>query len=139
MKIKALKAQLNFQKRVLEQTHENKEIFHVTKHGKQLSVHDQANSPQDSTVSSPHRDLVGKRIRHKWVDEEGKEEWFCGCILSLVPGTLEWFNVQYNGEEEILTLNLYRQWRFGHYRVKVYVYARINNCYKINFNDLLSV
>ena len=38
-----------------------------------------------STVSSPHLDLVGKRIRHKCVDEDGKEEWYCGCILSLVP------------------------------------------------------
>ena len=31
-------AQLNFRKRVLKQTHKNKEIFHVWKHGKQLSV-----------------------------------------------------------------------------------------------------
>ena len=116
MKIKALKAQLNFRKRVLEQTHENKEIFHITKHGKRLSVTELVDNLkkllsmhplQDSTVSSPHLDLVGKRIRHKWVDEDGKEEWYCGCILSSVPGTIEWFNVQYDGEEEILTLNLY--------------------------------
>ena len=116
MKIKALKAQLNFRKRVLEQTHEDKEIFHVTKHGKQLSLTElvdnlkkllSTHSLQDCTVSLPHLDLVGKRIRHKWVDEDGKEEWYCGCILSLVPGTIEWFNVQYDGEEEILTLNLY--------------------------------
>ena len=47
---------------------------------------------QDSAFSSPHLDIVGKRIRHKWVAEYGKEEWYCGCILSLVPGTIEWFN-----------------------------------------------
>ena len=62
---------------------------------------------QDNTVSSPHQDLVGKRIRHKWVDEYGKKKWYHGRILSLVPGTIEWFNVQYDGEEEVLTLNLY--------------------------------
>ena len=33
------------------------------------------------------------------MDEDGKEEWYCGRILSLVPGTVEWFNVQYDGEE----------------------------------------
>ena len=55
---------------------------------------------------SPHLDLVGKQIRHKWVDEDGEEEWYCGRILSLVSGTVEWFNVQYDGEE-VLTLNLY--------------------------------
>ena len=25
----------------------------------------------------------------------------------MVTGTIEWFNVRYNGEEEVLTLNLY--------------------------------
>ena len=117
-KVKALKAQLNFRKRVLEQTHENKEIFYTTKNRKQLSVDElvdnlkrllpQRCGPlQEDTVLSPHLDLVGKRIRHKWVDEDGKEEWYCGRILSLVSGTVEWFNVQYDGEEEVLTLNLY--------------------------------
>ena len=41
-----------------------------------------------------------------------KEEWYAGHIFSLVPGTTEWFNAQYDGEE-VLTLNLYsvsRQW-----------------------------
>ena len=74
---------------------------------KLLSQHPAIDLLQDSTVSSPHLDLIGKRIRHKWVDEDGKEEWYCGHILSLVSGTIEWFNVQYDGEEEVLTLNLY--------------------------------
>ena len=33
------------------------------------------------------------------------EEWYHGCILSLVPLIIEWFNIQYYGE--VLTLNLY--------------------------------
>ena len=30
-----------------------------------------------------------------------------GRILSVVPGTTEWFNVQYDDEQEVLSLNLY--------------------------------
>ena len=35
-----------------------------------------------------------------------KKRWYCGRFLSLVPRTVEWFNVQYD-REEVLTLNLY--------------------------------
>ena len=51
--------------------------------------------------------LVGKRIRHKWC-EDGVERWYNGQILNVVAGTDEWFNVQYDGEDQILTLNLYQ-------------------------------
>ena len=61
---------------------------------------------QDNTVSSPHQDLVGKRIRHKWVDEYGKEKWYRGHILTWFLEQLNGFNIQYDGEE-VLTLNLY--------------------------------
>ena len=69
---------------------------------------------QDSIVFSPHLDLLGKRVRHKWVDEDGKEEWHYGHILSLVLGTVEWFNVQYDDEEQvictlILTMEIWTQ------------------------------
>ena len=40
---------------------------------------------EDIELSSSHQDLVGKRVSHKWVDEDGKGEWYCGHILSLVP------------------------------------------------------
>ena len=43
---------------------------------------------EDIELSSSHQDLVGKRVSHKWVDEDGKGEWYCGHILSLVPGTV---------------------------------------------------
>ena len=39
--------------------------------------------------------------------DEYRIERYCGCIVSFVPETLEWFNILYDGEEEILTLNLY--------------------------------
>ena len=51
--------------------------------------------------------LIGKIIRYKWCNEDGEEQWYTGHILSAVEGSTEWFNVQYDGEEDILTLNLY--------------------------------
>ena len=45
--------------------------------------------------------LVGKRIRHRWCYPDGTEQWYTGCILSVVPGTTEWFNMQYDGEQEL--------------------------------------
>ena len=42
----------------------------------------------------------------KWKDEDGEERWYKGRVLSLVPGTTEWYNVKYDEEDDILTLNL---------------------------------
>ena len=46
-----------------------------------------------------------KKQYNKWC-EDGVERWYTGQILSVVDGTNEWLNVQYDGEEDILTLNL---------------------------------
>ena len=51
--------------------------------------------------------LIGKQICHKWKDTDGKERWCGGRVLGLVPGTTDWYNVQYDGEEDILSLNLF--------------------------------
>ena len=69
-------------------------------------------SSTDATqTSSPFRasqeSLVGKRIYHRWKDSDGTELWYYGNILSLVPGTNDWFNIQYDGEDVILSLNLF--------------------------------
>ena len=37
---------------------------------------------------------------------DGKEKWYKGQVLGLVPATSDWYNVQYDGENEILSLNL---------------------------------
>ena len=51
--------------------------------------------------------LIGKRIRHRWRNEDGTEQWYNGKILSAVAGSAEWFNVAYDGEMDVLTLNVY--------------------------------
>jgi len=34
------------------------------------------------------------------------KKWYKGQVLSSVPGTTEWYNVQYDRENDILSLNL---------------------------------
>ena len=50
--------------------------------------------------------LIGKRIHHRLKDSSGTELWYYNTILSLVPGTTDWFNVKYDGEDTILSRNL---------------------------------
>ena len=37
---------------------------------------------------------------------EDDEKWYYGTILDLVPGTKDWYNIKYDGEEEVLSLNI---------------------------------
>jgi len=116
-KLKALKAQLDFRKKVLEQTHSEKDLFFITKQSKQLPVEvicenlckllssARLVSPPAALATNCHS-LIGKEIYHKWKDEDGEERWYKGRVLSLVPGATEWYNVKYDGEDNILTLNL---------------------------------
>ena len=115
-KIKALKVQLDFRKKVLEQTHYDKEIFFITKQSKQLPVEvicenlcklfSSSQVVNARAVATNYQSLVGREIYHKWKDEDGEDRWYKGKVLSLVPGTTEWYNVKYDGEDNILTLNL---------------------------------
>ena len=75
-KLKALKAQLNFRRRVLEQKHPDKEVFAFSRKGKQLSVDElvsnlekllSASPVQDRHVAENQQSLIGKTIRHKCV------------------------------------------------------------------------
>ena len=37
---------------------------------------------------------------------DGEEQWYSGMILDVVPGTDDWYNVQYDKENQVLSLNL---------------------------------
>ena len=119
-KVKALKAQINFRRKVLQQTHSDKDLFVFSKNRKPLSIEELISNLEkllsESEQSEPRSEqetpmyqetLIGKRIRHRWCNEDGTEEWYNGKILSAVAGTTEWFNVAYDGEVDVLTLNLY--------------------------------
>ena len=51
--------------------------------------------------------LVGRRVCHKWRESDGSESLYYGRILSVVPGTTDWFNVIYDSEDTVLSLNLF--------------------------------
>ena len=53
-----------------------------------------------------YESLVGKRIRHRWNNPDGTEEWYSGEVLIIVPGREDWFNVEYDNENQVLSLNL---------------------------------
>ena len=117
-KLKALKCQLNFCKKVLEQSGP-KELFFMSKNRKKLSVdevaanllvlisslHSQRLAPI-SPFTATQESLIGRRISHKWKLSDGSEQLYYGKILSLVPGTIDWFNVLYNGEDLVVSINL---------------------------------
>ena len=63
--------------------------------------------PTNPLTSLNQESLVGRRIRHRWCNPDGTEQWYTGRILSVVSGTTKWFNAQYDGEQEVLSLNLY--------------------------------
>lgn len=46
-------------------------------------------------------------------NEHGIEQWYLGEVLSQVSGTEEWYNVQYQGEDDIITLNLHEDIDLG--------------------------
>ena len=43
----------------------------------------------------------------RWREPDGSEYLYYGKILSSVPGTTDWFNVIYDGEDTVLSLNLF--------------------------------
>jgi len=59
-----------------------------------------------STLTTNCQFLIGKEILHKWKHKDRQEVWYKGRVLSLVPGTTDWLNVKYDGEDNILSLNL---------------------------------
>ncbi|XP_065893139.1 uncharacterized protein [Dysidea avara] len=122
-KLNALKAQLNFRKQVLDQkSYLDKDLFLFSKNGKQYSADKLVENltklicdkrSVQERASYMQESLVGKKIKHKWRDENGCEKWYCGEVLSKVIGTEEWYNVQYEGEEDVLTLNLHEDFDLG--------------------------
>ena len=98
--------------------HAEKDVFCITKHSKQIPVEvicanlykllssaHSVNTP--GSVVTNCQSLIGKSMNHKRKNQDGEERWYKGEILSMVPGTTEWFNVKHDEEDNILTLNLY--------------------------------
>ena len=108
-KLQALKAQLDFRKKVLEQVCTDKSIFCLSKNRKKLSVGEVCSNLCklfQPPSSSDQEGLCGKRIRHRWTMNDS-ESWYNGTILDVVPGTDDWYNVKYDDEDQALSLHLH--------------------------------
>ena len=95
---------------MLDRAHTDKSVFFITRHSRPLSITEMSNnlcrllsssqtqlSPISPSITLNCESLIGKEINHQWKSEGGVERWYRGTVLSLVPGTTDWFNVQYEG------------------------------------------
>ena len=116
--------------------HPDKDVIFISKNCKQLTVDEliinldkllaeSVPLDLDRHTAVNQESLVGKWIRHKWNNAEGDEQWYTGLILSVVDGSTEWFNVQYDGEEDILTLNLYEDIEKGDLDIITWILCNI--------------
>ena len=119
-KKEVLKLQIKFWKKVLGQTHENKDIFKFSKNKRQLSVLELKHNllvligeSEDAmdllTISRSHimahpEVLIGKRIRHCFQVGDSLE-WFNGTVISMSTHSME-FEVKYDKEEETCSFTL---------------------------------
>ena len=85
-----------------------KSIFHLSKNKKKLSVEEVCSNLHKLFLPPSSEDqegLIGRRIKHRWI-VDGEEQWYFGTILDVDPGTDDWYNVQYDNEDQVLSLNL---------------------------------
>ena len=55
--------------------------------------------------SEDQKRLISQRIKHRWrVDRE--EQCYFRTILDVVAGTDDWYNIQHDNEDQVLSLNL---------------------------------
>lgn len=118
-KLKALKTQLDFRKKVLQQTNPNKIIFQLSHQGHHFTVDEMKRNlcqllPEKEQTRRQGSDvtctstLSGRQIQHRWI-VEGESEWFSGIILNKVVADASaglWYNIKYEGEDEIVTLDI---------------------------------
>ena len=50
--------------------------------------------------------LVGRRVRHYFIDKEGDRAPSEGRVISTVPGYGDWFNIKYLDDDAIYTYKL---------------------------------
>ena len=91
----------------MEQSHVDKTMFHLSQSNcrRNLSVDEVCSNLCTLASCYQQVDLVISRIRHRW-NMGGSEHWYLGAILDIVPCTDDWYNVKYDDEEQILSLNV---------------------------------
>ena len=110
MKLKALKLQINFPRKVLNQSHPDKSVFLFSHNRKQHSVNQLkknlyqllAVSEESPTISiedivQQPKLLVGCRIKHRF-ETDRELVWYEGTVLQMNSETKE-FQVAYNDDD----------------------------------------
>ena len=111
-KIKALKLQINFRWKVLEQSYPDNSVFKFSCNRKQHSIHQlQQNlfklltqQSEDEASQKPSMEqivqhpelLIGQRIKHRFL-VNGKLVWYEGTVLAMISITE--FEIDYDGED----------------------------------------
>ncbi len=104
----ALKAQLRFRKTVLQQQAPEESVYKFS-----LKEKGQLNSKllRDNLVKlvqavngneTSDSALVGKAIKHRFQESNGKHKFYKGKVISQVPGFPEWFNLVYTNEPGVV-------------------------------------
>ena len=117
-KQEALKLQINFRRKVLGQSHEDKNVFYFTHNRKALtecqlkvnlfkllppSDYVQEFVSAEDVTADPDL-LIYRRIRHQF-ECDGSLNWYSGTVLSFNRDTME-YQVQYDNEEETYSFPL---------------------------------
>ena len=101
MKREALKLQINFRRKVLQQSHADKKLFFFSLNGKQHTCNVLAKNliklfprvqqavPSEIFESNPEL-LVSKRIEHLFETDEGELKWFKGTVLAYIQDSQEY-------------------------------------------------
>ena len=124
-KREALKTQLRFRNKVLQQNYsDDKDIYKFSKNKAQFNSQTLRSNlaklveaaTEDNLAlveSSEASSLVGKRITHQFVENEELVA-YAGMVISQVPGFVEWFNVVYDSEPDtVYTFKLQEDLRSG--------------------------
>ena len=111
-KSKALKAQLRFRKKVLQQQHPDESVFAFSSKEmgqftstilcRNLLQLVQSCTAMEPIPSSSDDSLAGKCIRHNFKETNGTITAYEGKIISQIPGFEEWYNVDYTLEPDIV-------------------------------------
>ena len=114
-----------FRKNVLKQKHRDPKLYYSSRKGpdgKNLAIHmDELKQNvitliQDSLqvpIAERHEEgipsLVGINVKHKFSD--GIKH--IGCVISVVPGFSDWYNIKYDGDIAIYAYNLCKYYKEG--------------------------
>ena len=132
-KLEALKVQINFRKSVLEQPVSDKHLLQFSSketgnfsvaqltenvkalvEGAHLIVANRCNSAEGGTHM-----LVGKRVQHRFVDENEEIVWYGGDVISQVPGFPEWFNITYDDDPAVYSYQLLKDLESGDLKLEI--------------------